>query len=236
MILNNIGISSFDVIKDVKNNSEVLIMDFNQINSSTTSYKNIKIFFEEGYKKGIDPKLPENRQRFNETFLALANKKYLIGKYGEDRKETLKGSQIAKEGRTIHLGVDIFSKELNDVNTPYNGEIVRTGFEPGPHSYGHYIIVKHEIKRDMFYTFYGHLSKNLPKLGLIKAGERIGSLGDFTNGENGGWSRHLHFQLLTELPPEGQTPIGYSTKANFEQNKRKFPDPNIILQIPCLSS
>ncbi len=229
-MLNKTKEKSFEIIKGIRENSEIIILDFNQITSSLQPYKNIKIFFEENKKKGIDPTSPDMRQKFNNEFIRKSGKEFLIGRYGEDRKEMLKDSHIEKEGRTIHLGVDIFSSELKNVHAPYDGEVIRVEFEPGSHSYGHYAIIKHKINGQVLYTFYGHLSKNLPKLGLINMGERIGTLGDFVNGENGGWSRHLHFQILTELPEKG-TPIGYSKKEDFEKNKIKFPDPNTILQL-----
>ncbi len=214
----------YPIMRDLEN-SEIVILDFNQISEELPDFKSIKKFFEECKKIGINPKSPENRQKFNNIFLEKIGKKYLIGRYGEDRIEMLRGTNIEKEGRTIHLGIDIFSKNQDSVYCPYEGEIIRTGFESGSSSFGHYIIIKHNITNQIIYTFYGHLSDKLPKLGKIIAGAVIAKLGDAN--ENGGWSRHLHFQLMTQLLEK--TPIGYSTKKDFEENKKLYPDPCIIL-------
>ena len=223
-----------EILPQMRARSEIMFLDFKQIPKRIVAYKNIKGFFNDCKKKGIDPKLAENRQKFNDQFLELSKKRYLIGRYAEDRIEMLRGSSIEKEGRTLHLGIDIFSKDLEDVYSPYDGVIVRIGREPGSHSYGHYVIVKHETEGLVWYSFFGHLSKNLPKLKSVIAGEKIATLGDFVDDENGGWSRHVHYQILMNLPDEGETPIGYSTKKKLKENEDLFPDPNIVLRIPAL--
>ncbi|MDO8563412.1 MAG: peptidoglycan DD-metalloendopeptidase family protein [Nanoarchaeota archaeon] len=216
-----------EILPKLRENSELIILDFNQIPPETPDYANIKLFFEKSIKEGINPRLPENRQAFNNLLLQKSGKKYLIGRYLENRKEILKGSNIEKEGRTIHLGIDIFSKNLETIYSPLDGEIVRTGKEYGVYSYGNYVIMKHNLNGQIFYIFYGHLSDNLPKLGKIFEGDKIAVFGDFPD-ENGGWSRHVHFQILTELPKE-ETPIGYTSQENLEKNKIRFPNPNLIL-------
>jgi murein DD-endopeptidase MepM/ murein hydrolase activator NlpD len=71
----------------------------------------------------------------------------------------------------------------------------------------------------------GHLSAELPAPGPVSAGQQIARLGDYHHGENGGWSRHLHLQFIREVPPAGETPDGYSTKAAFPENSQRFPNP-----------
>ena len=91
---------------------ELMVLDFSKISENLPEYKNIKSFFEKSYLAKINPRLPENRQAFNDFFLDKSGKHYLISQYREDRIEMLRGSNIEKEGRTIHLGIDIFSKNL----------------------------------------------------------------------------------------------------------------------------
>lgn len=221
-----------EIMPNLRIKSEIVILDFNQLDASIPDFKNIQKFFRECEARGENPRLPENRQKFNDTFLQKVGKKYLIGRYGEDRIEMLRGTQIEKEGRTIHLGIDIFTQGLEEIYAPYNGVVAQTGFEKGKGAYGYYTILEHLNENKKFYTFYGHLSSSLPTLHTaIKQGEPFAQIGDFINGENGGWSRHLHFQLLTELPPQEETPIGYSSKEKFEKNMKKFPDPNSVLKI-----
>ncbi|MCR4261063.1 MAG: peptidoglycan DD-metalloendopeptidase family protein [Candidatus Colwellbacteria bacterium] len=218
----------FEMLTGLFNDSEVMILDFNQIPSDAPPYKNIRLFFEKSRDHGIDPKLPQNRQRFNNYFLNKSGKRYLISRYAEDRIEMLKGSKIAEEGRTIHLGIDIFSKNLETVFAPLNAEIVATGNEEGGHSFGHYLILKPDPELTQNYIFLGHLSKTLPPLGTVTRGQKIAQLGDYTNGENGGWSRHLHVQLLSSLPDNGILPPGYSSRENLSQNMMKYPDPSLL--------
>lgn len=219
----------FELLPELFSKSEIMILDFNQIPSDTTDYKNIKLFFEKSRTLGKDPKSPENRQEFNNNFLDKTGRRYLISRYSEDRIEMLKGSKIAEEGRTIHLGIDIFSKNLEPVYAPYDGEIVVTGFEEGGHSFGHFIILKPDSKVTENYIFLGHLSRNLPSKGPVKKGQKIADLGDYVDNENGGWSRHLHVQLLRDLPKGNDIPPGYSSKENFAQKTLEFPDPSFLV-------
>ncbi len=220
-----------EVLQGMRKNSEVLILDFAKILVTTPPHLDLRHFFEQCEKQGLDPKLPERRQEFNNQCLRMLGKRYLIGRYSENRSALLKGSHLWKEKRVIHLGIDLFSESLEPVYAPADGIIVRTGYEPGPSSYGHYIIMQHTSQRKTWYSFFGHLSKNLPSLKSLKKGQQIGTLGDMQ--ENGGWSRHLHYQILLELP-EG-TPPGYSTQEDFHRKAKIYPNPNTILQLPVLT-
>ncbi|MEK6848623.1 MAG: hypothetical protein AABX65_03240, partial [Nanoarchaeota archaeon] len=102
-------------------NSEVVFLDFSQILVDIEDYKNIRKFFEICSSNNTEPTTPKMRQEFNNSFLKKSGKRYLIGRYGENRKEMLHGSQIEKEGRTIHLGIDIFSNKQETIYAPYEG-------------------------------------------------------------------------------------------------------------------
>lgn len=221
-----------EVILGMRNSAEIMILNFNDIHPLTPEHKNIAHFFEKCLKEGRNPKSAEERQKFNENFLKISKKKVLIGRYGEDRATMLTGSSIAQEGRTIHLGIDLFTIGLEEVFCPLEGEVVAVGFEPEPHGYGYWIIIKHELGEEIVYTFYGHLGRHLRAKKKVHAGERIGNIGDFSDGENGGWSRHLHFQILDILPPDGLTPNGYATPNQFAKRMNEQLDPNRILQLP----
>lgn len=208
--------------------SKVMVLDFAHIAPGTPPEQDISAFFAESEAAGRNPRLPENRQAFNNNMLAATGMRYLVSQYGEDRIAMLRGSHIATEGRTLHMGIDIFSRDLEPVYAPCDGEIVRADREPGDHGYGNYIIMKPDETGPGMpaYIFFGHLgAAGLAEPGHVAAGEVIAELGDYVDGENGGWSRHLHLQMLADLPPEGETPIGYSTKEAFPQNSQRFPDP-----------
>ncbi len=219
----------FELLPELFTESELMILDFNQIPSDLPDYKNIKSFFDRSKKLGIDPKQPKNRQMFNDNFLARSKKRYLISQYMEDRIEMLRGSKIAEEGRTFHLGIDIFSKDLDPIYAPCDGEIIVADKEGGNHSFGHYLIIKPDIAITNNYIFLGHLSKDLPKLGPVSGGQLIARLGDYTDNENGGWSRHVHVQLFKNIPEDRSFLPGYSTEADLKINSSKYPDPSFIV-------
>ncbi len=92
-----------------------------------------------------------------------------------------------------HDGIDI----ANSVGTPIyaaaSGVIERKGFEPG--GYGYFVIIKHNINGERFYSLYAHLSEpsNRSVGEVVSQGDVIGSMG------NTGWTTgpHLHFSLLS---------------------------------------
>lgn len=211
-------------LQQLFNASGLMILDFSQIPADTPPTSNIKLFFTDSQARGINPRLPENRQHFNNRMLAATGARYLVSRYGEDRRAMLAGSVIAKEGRTLHMGVDIFSKNLETVYTPCNGQIVQIGHEPDDHSFGYYAILKPEDFEGVYF-FFGHLSSKQSTLGAVIAGQPFATLGDYPGHENGGWSRHLHLQILTNLPPSNKAPIGYSSTADFLTNSTLYPDP-----------
>jgi hypothetical protein len=204
--------------------SKLLMLDFGQIPQDTPAAENIQKFFTDCEAKGLDPRVPENRQHFNEIMLKSSNAHYLVSRYAEDRSSMLSGSKIAEEGRTFHLGVDVFCKELETVCAPCDGKIIMVGREKQKHSFGHYCVLRPD-KPELPHIFFGHLGADSNKLGRCKSGEPIARLGDFIDGENGGWSRHLHLQMLKELPEDSEAPLGYSTKENLPANMKRFPDP-----------
>lgn len=208
----------------VFSSSKLLILDPAKIDSDTPAEDNIEAVFTRYERKGINPRLPKYRQEFTDGFLDRHKVRYGVGGYGEDRSLMLTGTLIARQGRCIHLGLDAWSKDLEPLLAPCDGKIIRTGYEKQSFGYGHYLIFQ-PADKTIPYIFFGHLGSNLPALETVKAGAQISQLGDWQNNENGGWARHVHIQMLRQLPPEGQTPIGYSSKQDFPMNNKIFPDP-----------
>lgn len=204
--------------------SRWLTLDFDHIIADTPDSQNIQRFFAACEEAGIDPKSAAQRQQFNNRVLDETNARYLVSRYGEDRSAMLAGSSIAQAGRTLHLGIDIFCREQETVYAPCDGEIIASGREPQDHSFGHYLVFK-PFDQDI-YLFFGHLSAEPPiRRGQVSAGQAIARLGDYADGENGGWSRHLHIQLFRRPPLSELDLIGYSSRANFTVNSQKYPDP-----------
>ncbi len=222
------GTEFAEIVSDIAD-SELLMVNFQEIEKAgLPDYKSMKRYFEECEAALKDPRDPANQQLFNDEFLARTGKRYLIGRYGEDRRNWLETSEIVRQGRFIHLGIDVFSRNLEPVYSPAEGEIVMTGFEPGNFSFGHYIVIRHEKNGSEWYSFCGHMSRELPQLGAVSKGDRVGTFGDFIGNENGGWTRHIHYQIFRQLP-DSERLIGYSSRKDFPANKVLYPSPHNVL-------
>lgn len=157
-------------------NSKIIILDFAKIAKKVPVELNIQQYFEGLDKLGSNPRLPENRQKFNDAAIDFSGSRYLIGNYGEDRIAMLKDTPAGREGRTIHMAIDIFSKDLEPVYAPCDGEIIASSYEEGFGEYGNYLILK-PVEAD-YYIFLGHLSADRIKVGPVKGGQEIADLGD----------------------------------------------------------
>lgn len=205
------------------NSSKLLVLDFSKINSRVPNNENLEKIFQEYRSKNLNPRKPENRQLINNKLLDETGFRYLIGQYGENRTAMLADTPAGREGRVMHMAIDVFAKDLEFVFSPCDGKIIISGYEPGFGEYGNYIVIQPD--RADFYFFFGHLSFDRPNIGRVFRGQEIARLGDFPKNENGGWSRHLHIQMLTKLPGNGITPDGYSTKEAFGTNSIQYPNP-----------
>lgn len=216
-----------EVMPELFTRSEVLPLYFADITEHDT-HKNMQTYVQQREQAGDDPRQASLRQQFNEQALAHGDSRYLIGRYGENRENILQqGSHMVQQGRTYHLAIDIFSRNQEPVFAPCDGEIVVSAYEPGEHNYGNYLILR-PSDATLPYIFFGHLADDRAPVGRVTAGQQIARLGSYEHLENGGWSVHLHLQLLRELPPEGEAPIGYSTLADLPINQQRFPDPQSL--------
>jgi murein DD-endopeptidase MepM/ murein hydrolase activator NlpD len=156
------------------------------------------------------------------------------GGYGEDRGVY---SQVlfAPEGvepRTVHLGFDIFALAGADVFTPLNARVHSFRINEAEGDYGPTMILEHApVPGLVFHTLYGHLSRNslkdLKPGAAFMAGERIGELG--TRRENGGWSPHLHFQVILNIGEwRGDYP-GVCKRSERDHWLAICPDPRPLL-------
>ena len=126
------------------------------------------------------------------------------GGYMEDR--SIYDSPVFASGdqepRTLHLGIDVFAAAGAPVFSPLEGLVHSFQVNGGELDYGPTIILEHSPTPDLtFWTLYGHLSED-SLLGLeegdpISAGETLAELGGPEI--NGGWSPHLHFQVILDL-------------------------------------
>jgi 4-aminobutyrate aminotransferase-like enzyme/Ser/Thr protein kinase RdoA (MazF antagonist)/murein DD-endopeptidase MepM/ murein hydrolase activator NlpD len=139
-------------------------------------------------------------------------------------------------GRTVHLGCDLFVQPGTAIFAPVEGKVHSFSHNQAPFDYGPVIILEHQTYLgDSFYTIFGHLSldsiANLKIGQLIQSGEEIGAIG--ASNINGGWTPHLHFQIITNLFGLDCDFPGVCKASHRELWKTFSPDPNLILNLPA---
>lgn len=163
-----------------------------------------------------------------------------VGRYDEARMlyvtPLFGGGELNEERRTVHLGIDLFVEAGSAVYAPLAGTIHAFNNNSSALDYGPMIILKHEADDGQeFFTLYGHLSEDsLDGLSIgqpVAAGQRIASIGDPP--VNGGWTPHLHFQIITDLLDLASDFPGVCRASEREIWKSFSPDPNLILGIPA---
>ncbi len=177
----------------------------------------------------------DNFQEFNEDIfneLKHSGKKWGIGEYLEERKNILRGSiNIINEKRIYHLGLDIIVPYNSVVFCPLNGYVHKLGKETQKGNYGGYLVLKHQVNNQTFYSLYGHL-KTPHKVQLgekILAGQELALIGK--ESDSGGWFCHLHLQIITQKAMnEGYSEWGYISKELLSKAKEYFPDPNFLFK------
>ncbi|WP_413283442.1 peptidoglycan DD-metalloendopeptidase family protein [Vibrio sp. MA40-2] len=158
-----------------------------------------------------------------------------IGGYAEKRatyRNAAHFSQLPEqEIRCIHLGLDLWVKEGTAIHAPIEGIVHSFNFNDLPFDYGPTIILQHEINNQTCFCLYGHLSKdsldNLKVGQVITKGQPFAYVGDAS--VNGGWSPHLHIQLIKDMFEwQGDFPGATSAKdqAVYLANS---PDPSFFL-------
>ena len=163
---------------------------------------------------------------------------YGIGGYGEKRGWYARGAQFSdgEEVRSIHLGIDIWAPAEMPVFSPYDAIAHSAKDNALFGDYGPTVILQHEIDGVVFYTLYGHLSResllDAEPGKVFRAGEQIGTLG--APPINGDWPPHLHFQIILDMLGKiGDFP-GVATESQREHFLTLCPDPNLILRSPLL--
>ena len=164
-----------------------------------------------------------------------------VGRYDEPRLiyvspifET--GEDFNAEHRVIHLAIDIFAEAGTPIYAPLPGTIHAFANNLAPQDYGPVILLRHQTDDgNTFYTLYGHLSvESLEGWSVgkvIAKGEKIGTMG--TPQVNGGWTPHVHFQIITDLLELDCDFPGVGRASQREIWRNFSPDPNLILGIPA---
>lgn len=161
------------------------------------------------------------------------NAKIAIGKYAENRPFYKNRERFEGVQRSVHLGIDLMVEPGTPVYTPMPAIVhsFKDNNEIG--DYGPTVVLQHELDNIIFYTLFGHLSreslKSLKKNQTLTHGEQFSSVGD--SHENGKWPPHLHFQIIADIGDyEGDFP-GVANVLNQQEFLSLCPNPNYILNL-----
>jgi 4-aminobutyrate aminotransferase-like enzyme/Ser/Thr protein kinase RdoA (MazF antagonist) len=164
-----------------------------------------------------------------------------VGRYDEARAiytSSLYGSgSPTDERRTIHLGIDLQVPAGSAVRAPLEGEVHALANNRGALDYGPVVILRHSFEgplgREEFFTLYGHLTtESLATLRVghkIARGHKFAEVGDAN--ENGGWTPHLHFQVITDLLGFDADFPGVARASERGVWTSLSPDPSLLLGI-----
>ncbi len=191
---------------------------------------------------GADPRAAETQALTEKISHAMkcAGASVAVGRYDEPRllyTSPLFGASgnPTDERRTVHLGMDLFVDPGAPISAPLDGVVNVVANNSAPLDYGPVVILRHETNRgEEFFTLYGHLSKEA--LGDLKVGRHIAQGQQFarvgSTQENGGWTPHLHFQVILDLfELDGDFP-GVARASQRAVWTSLSPDPNLLLGIP----
>ncbi|RLJ64395.1 peptidase M23-like protein [Lacinutrix venerupis] len=169
------------------------------------------------------------------NYLRLKNKKVAFGGYLEKRniynRSSYFNNQNPETERNIHIGLDLWVEAETPVLSAFNGEIHSYKDNTNFGDYGPTIILQHELNGFVFYTLYGHLSRE-SLIGLkvgakVRQGDVIAKLGDAE--VNGDYAPHLHFQIIIDLQDnEGDYP-GVCSLKDLDFYKENTINPEIVL-------
>ena len=166
--------------------------------------------------------------------------KVAVGGYDEPRLVYVApafslGPRPTDEHRTIHIGLDLFAEAGTVVLAPLDGTVHAFADNAFPQDYGPVIILRHETDGgDEFFTLYGHLSReSLTELRVgdrVRAGAPIATLG--SPDVNGGWTPHLHLQIMLDLLGLGTDFPGVAPPSRRPAWTALCPDPNLLVRVP----
>jgi 4-aminobutyrate aminotransferase-like enzyme/Ser/Thr protein kinase RdoA (MazF antagonist) len=192
---------------------------------------------------GADPDAGETSALTEKIFHAMkcARASVGVGRYDEPRllyASPLFGASgnPTDERRTIHLGIDLFVEPGTSLHAPLDGVVHIVANNSAPLDYGPVAILRHETGRgEEFFTLYGHLTEET--IAGLRAGQRIARGQSFaligSAEENGGWTPHVHFQVILDLLELGADFPGVSYASQRSVWTSLSPDPNLLLGIPA---
>lgn len=162
--------------------------------------------------------------------------KIAFGGYLEKRNLYQRSSHFKSEvteERNIHIGIDLWTQAGTAVICPLDGWIHSFKNNAAIGDYGPTLILKHQLKNEICYTLYGHLSlesiQNI-KIGMsFEKGQQLATLGNPS--ENGDYAPHLHFQIIKNIDEYCGDYPGVCSLSNLDFYLENCPDPNLLLKI-----
>lgn len=154
---------------------------------------------------------------------------YSTAAFGDARRPTA-------ERRSIHLGLDLFAAAGTQICAPLAGSVIACANNAKAQDYGPVIMLRHKIDGGgEFLTLYGHLSTaSLERVAVgqqIARGEHFAEVGEAR--VNGGWTPHLHFQLILDDLGLATDFPGVARASERALWLALSPDPNLIAGIPA---
>ncbi|MEO8624840.1 MAG: aminotransferase class III-fold pyridoxal phosphate-dependent enzyme, partial [bacterium] len=164
-----------------------------------------------------------------------------IGRYDEARLLNTApffatGPDADAEWRTIHIGLDLFCDAGASIHAPLSGTVHAFADNHTQQDYGPVIVLRHTTDDGTeFFTLYGHLSRE--SLDGLVVGTHIGRGESFATlgaaDVNGGWTPHLHLQIITDTLGLDTDFPGIVRASQRSVWRSLCPDPNLLVGIPA---
>ena len=201
-----------------------------------SQYTSIDLSISNSELSNIDLKNSNDFEIFIENHLHKNKAKVSFGGYNEVRnlykKTSLFNDEEAAE-RNIHIGMDLWIKAGTAVLAALDGTVYGFDYNTGAGNYGPTIILKHSFENQTFYTLYGHLSiesiEDIEMDTLFKKGQQLATLGE--SSVNGGYSPHLHFQIIKNIGENYSDYPGVCNQKDLEYYLENCPNPNLLLKL-----
>lgn len=202
-------------------------------NTKLEDYCWISLAEEDLSKHQVDPSNHISLSNYIENQTKINKATYAVGGYLEKRNLYANSSLFNQyETRNIHLGIDLWAPAKTEICSPLSGKVVASHYNEGVGNYGGTIILKHTQNEKIFYSLFGHLSKESlrqnPKGKHVEANQAFCELGDET--ENGGYVPHLHYQILLKLLNYTNDFPGVCSVLQIDNFSKICPNPNEFLK------
>ncbi|AGC76492.1 peptidase M23-like protein [Nonlabens dokdonensis] len=133
--------------------------------------------------------------------------------------------------RDVHMGIDLWAPAGTSVHAFMDGVVHSFANNDDDGNYGPTLILEHDFNGKQLYTLYGHLAisdmENWSVGSRFRESDIIATLGKPE--ENGGYSPHLHFQIMTNIGEyKGDYP-GVAAQEELQDYEGLILNPNSLI-------